>query len=42
LSALLTGGELLYTAARYCPANAAVGRDTASESEAREFAEMPA
>jgi hypothetical protein len=37
----LTGAELLYTArARYCPTNAALGCDTASEK--RDLAEMPA
>ena len=39
--ALLAGVELLYTArAQYCPANAAIGRDTARGE--RDFAEMPA
>ena len=41
LAALVGGAELLYTAAtQYCPANAAVGRDTAPEE--RDLAEMPA
>jgi uncharacterized membrane protein len=41
LAALVGGAELLYTAAtRYCPANAAVGRDTAPEE--CDLAEMPA
>ena len=41
LSALIAGVELVYTAAtQYCPANSALGRDTASDE--RDLAEMPA
>lgn len=41
LGALVGGAELLYTAtSQYCPANAALGRDTAVDD--RDLAEMPA
>lgn len=41
--ALLAGGELLYTAAtRYCPANDALGRDTAPLDEGADIGELPA
>lgn len=40
---LLGGGELLYTATtQYCPANAALGRDTCPADQDRDLTEMPA
>ncbi|WP_323191919.1 DUF2892 domain-containing protein [Halostella sp. PRR32] len=40
---LLGGSELLYTATtQYCPANAALGRDTYPSDQDRDLMEMPA
>lgn len=41
--ALMIGGELLATGLmNWCPANSALGRDTASQDEGEQLSDMPA